>query len=97
MTDPTDSGFAPDGTALDGNVAAGALSEMFRVELTAATAWCAGCGRGAPLAETVSYVAAPGLVLRCRGCEHVMVRLVVGRQRRWLDLTGVTVLEMAAR
>jgi hypothetical protein len=100
MSDPTDSGRGSDGAVgavLDGNVAAGVLSEMFTVELTAAIAWCAGCGRGAALADTVSYVEAPGLVLRCRGCEHVMVRLVVGPQRRWLDLSGVTVLEMAAR
>ena len=99
MSDPTDSAAgsattAPGDRALDGNAAAGALSEIFTVELTAAFAQCRGCGRRGPLAEATSYQQGPGLVLRCRGCAHVLVRVVVGPDRRWLDLAGVAVLEL---
>jgi len=99
MSDPTDDqarDAAADGDpVLDGNAAAGALSEIFAIELTAAVAACAGCGRRAALADATSYQQAPGLVLRCRGCEHVMVRVVLGPDRRWVDLTGVAVLELS--
>lgn len=80
--------------ALDGNAAAGILSEVFAVELTAAVARCAGCDRLASLADAVTYLQAPGAVLRCRGCESVLVRVVVAPDRRWLDLGGVAVLEL---
>ena len=89
MSEPTDSS-----TALDGNAAAGVLSSMFTVELTAAVAWCVGCGRGAALADASYFVDAPGAVLRCRGCEDVLVRVVVAPDRTWLDLHGVAVLEL---
>ena len=89
MSDPTD---AP--TALDGNAAAGVLSSMFTAELTAAVAWCVGCGRGAALAEATFFVDAPGAVLRCRACDGVLVRVVVAPDRTWLDLHGVAVLEL---
>jgi hypothetical protein len=102
MSDPTDGrprDPAMSSTAgepvLDGNAAAGALSEIFAVELTAAVAECAGCGRRGALAEAVSYQQAPGLVLRCRGCEHVMVRVVLAPDRRWVDMTGVAVMELS--
>jgi hypothetical protein len=87
-TDPT--------TALDGNAAAGVLSSVFTTELTAAVAWCLGCGRRAALADAAFFVDAPGAVLRCRGCEGVLVRVVVAPDRTWLDLHGVAVLEMPA-
>ena len=89
MSDPTDAS-----TALDGNAAAGVLSAVFTAELTAAVAWCAGCGRGGVLADAAFFVDAPGAVLRCRGCEGVLVRVVVAPDRTWLDLHGVAVLEL---
>ena len=51
MTEPTDAS-----TALDGNAAAGVLSSVFTAELTAAVAWCLGCGRGAALADATFFV-----------------------------------------
>jgi hypothetical protein len=89
-------GNALDGTELDGNALAGPLREVFAVELTAALGTCAGCGRSGPLAEARLYARAPGLVARCPGCAAVLVRLVAGPDRTWLDLRGLAVVEVPA-
>lgn len=78
---------------LDGNAAAGALADVFAFDITAAVGRCAGCGRSECLAETLVYAAGPGLVLRCCGCEDVMVRLVSDDGRVWLDMQGVSALQ----
>jgi hypothetical protein len=83
-----------DELTLDGNAAAGALQEVFALEVTAATGTCSGCGATAPLGSLVAYVHAPGVVLRCRGCNSVMIRVVRGDDRCWLDLRGVRSLEL---
>ena len=80
---------------LDGNAAAGELREIFAVDVTTAGAQCAGCGRTAVLADVRLYVRAPGLVARCRECDAVLLRLVRGSGRAWLDLRGLTYLELA--
>jgi hypothetical protein len=84
------------GTELDGNALAGPLREVFAVELTAAFGTCASCGRRGPLAEARVYSRAPGLVARCRSCEAVLIRLVTGPDRSWIDLRGVAVIEVPA-
>lgn len=80
---------------LDGNAAAGPLQELFARELTAAQLTCAGCGAIRPLGADLAYLQAPGLVLRCAGCGAVLLRLVHGGGRYWLDLSGVRCLELA--
>jgi len=40
-------------------------------------------------------VHAPGTVVRCPGCEQVLMRIVRGGGRYWLDLTGMRSLEFA--
>ena len=56
---------------------------------------CAGCGtvdvggRTAGLRRT-----RPGLVARCPGCEDVVLRLVRGPDRAWLDLRGTVALRI---
>ena len=84
-----------DETYLDGNAAAGVLSEVFAVDVTTAVGRCASCGRVGVLADTRVYVDAPGVVLRCVGCESVLLRIVSGPDRRWVDLRGFAVLEIA--
>jgi hypothetical protein len=79
---------------LDGNVAAGPLGEIFAVDLTTASAQCAGCRRTGVLAEARVYAQAPGLVVRCPSCEAVLLRLVEGQGRRWLDLRGLAYLQL---
>lgn len=79
---------------LDTNAAAGALREIFTVDVTAAVGRCTGCGRTGAMAETHLYTRAPGLVGRCPTCDTVLFRLVRAPGRAWLDLRGLTCLEI---
>ncbi len=85
----------PETTYLDGNAMGGLLGEVFAVDITAAVGRCAGCGRTGVLAETRVYVDAPGTVVRCVGCEAVLLRVVQSADRTWLDLRGLAVLQLA--
>jgi uncharacterized protein DUF6510 len=78
---------------IDGNAAGGALSDVFAVDLTAATGRCSGCAQSLVLAEALLYTQAPGLVARCPGCEEVVFRLVRGPGRAWLDMRGMTCVQ----
>lgn len=80
---------------LDGNAAAGVLREVFAVDVTAALGRCAGCGSTGPLAESRLFADAPGLVLRCAGCDAVLLRMVSGGGRRWLDVRGLAYLQFS--
>jgi hypothetical protein len=77
---------------LDGNAAAGALRDVFARDITDAMATCAGCGQQARMAELLEYGHAMGIVLRCPGCEHVMMRLVYSPGWLRLDGSGIAVL-----
>lgn len=79
---------------MDGNVAAGVLSEVFTAEMTAAIGRCAGCGRVAALAETRVFDGGPGTVVRCPDCDTVLLRAVQAPRRTWVDLRGLTYLEI---
>lgn len=81
-------------TFLDGNAAAGPLSEVFAFDITGATGRCAGCGHTTALAQVRLYTRAPGLVARCTRCDGVLLRLVEGADRTWLDLRGLAYLEV---
>lgn len=82
--------------ALDGNVVAGLLAEVFVGEMTSAKATCAGCGLTGSLAEADAYVGGPGMVLRCRACQAILGRIVRSRDSVWLDLSGVTAIRIQA-
>jgi hypothetical protein len=79
---------------LDGNAIGGVLLEVFGVEMTASPGVCAHCGAREQLAATDVYVHAPGVVVRCRSCTGVLMRIVRGRDRTWIDLSGVASLEV---
>ena len=81
-------------TSLDGNAAAGALGDMFAFDVTMAVSTCAICGDPRPVAELRAYMDAPGIVLRCASCGAAQLRLVRSRDRAWLDLRGIQVLEI---
>lgn len=81
-------------TFLDGNAVGGVLGQVFAVDVTAAVGRCNGCGRSAVMAETRVYVDAPGTVVRCPGCESVLLRVVQSDDRTWLDLRGLAVLQL---
>ena len=79
---------------LDGNALAGMLGEVFAVDVTAASGQCAACGRTGVIAQARAYLDAPGAVARCPACGQVLLRLVRGPGRAWLDLRGLTCLEI---
>jgi Family of unknown function (DUF6510) len=82
---------------LDGNAAAGELSEVFALDVTTAVATCAGCGMTGPVAQAMVYEAGMGTVLRCPECDSVLLRLVHARGEICLEMRGVSVLRIAAR
>jgi Family of unknown function (DUF6510) len=81
---------------LDGNAAAGELSGIFAVDVTAAEGRCAHCGAIKRFAEAHLYMQAPGLVARCAVCEHVLLRLVNVGRRVFLDVRGLTYFSLDA-
>ena len=79
---------------VDGNALAGPLAEVFAVDLTGAVGRCAGCGWVQAVGTLRVYTRAPGLVARCPSCDTVVMRLVRGPDRIWLDLHGAVSLEI---
>jgi hypothetical protein len=79
---------------LDGNAVAGVLGELFQRDLTVATGTCRGCGRRGPLAQTRVYGHAPGAVVRCPGCEEVLLTIVAEDGRYWLGFDRLRCLEI---
>jgi Family of unknown function (DUF6510) len=80
----------------DGTALTGPLQRVLCVEVTAAVGRCSGCGRTAPMAEVRVFDHAPGVVARCPACDQVLLRLVHGPGRAWLDLRGLTYLQLPA-
>jgi Family of unknown function (DUF6510) len=81
---------------LDGNAAAGLLADVFTLEATAARITCAGCGAEGAVATAHVYGAGgPGVVVRCPGCEGVLMRFARVRGEVHADLRGVGALVFA--
>jgi hypothetical protein len=78
----------------DGNALAGPFQDVFAVDVTAAVGRCTNCGREGPMAEVRVFDHAPGVVARCPTCDQVLARLVRGPGRAWLDLRGLTWLQL---
>jgi Family of unknown function (DUF6510) len=83
-----------DDVFVDGNTLGGALRTVFAMELTDAIGQCNTCGRRRVLAEARVYTHAPGLVARCVFCGNVLLRLVEGPERTWIDCRGLSVIEL---
>jgi hypothetical protein len=73
---------------LDGNAAAGLLSEIFVPDLTAARGTCANCGAIRALGALLVYAHVMGPVIRCSECGAVVLRVARIRNQLWLDPTG---------
>jgi Family of unknown function (DUF6510) len=74
---------------LDGNAIAGLLHQVFDREMTTVNGVCASCGATRPIAELKVYLRAPGTVVRCASCEHVLMVLVTIRGVTCVDLSGL--------
>jgi hypothetical protein len=79
---------------LDGNVLGGELAELFTVDITTAAGQCASCGTSGMIAQTMVYMDAPGMIVRCPDCGEVMLRVVRGPDRAWLDMRGIAWLQL---
>ena len=81
---------------LDGNAAAGILQEIFPFEMTLAHTTCAGCGRSDAIGALAAYVHGMGTILRCPSCDRALIRVTHIKERYWLDMRGVSVLQIKA-
>jgi hypothetical protein len=84
-----------DDQRLDGNAAGGMLDTIFAFEMTMAMATCAGCGSRSPVGAVMAYMHGMGTILRCPSCDTPLIRIAHMRNRYFLDLRGVRVLEIA--
>jgi hypothetical protein len=79
---------------LDGNAAAGMLTDVLAVEATTGLASCAGCGTSNQLGALAAYMHGMGAVLRCPACDAAMLRAGHAPGRVWLDLRGMSWLQL---
>jgi hypothetical protein len=79
-------------THLDGNAAAGPLTELFSVEMTAAIVTCASCGAAGAVGSTLLYGRPPGMVLRCPQCLAMLACITHVHDRVLVDMAGVRML-----
>jgi Family of unknown function (DUF6510) len=85
-------GRALDGRALDGNAIGGLLHGVFGAEMTTTMSVCGSCGAARPVGELVVYNHAPGTVVRCRSCAHILMVFVTMHDRTCVDLLGLSAL-----
>jgi hypothetical protein len=81
---------------LDGNAAAGMLSELFVPELTAARATCNGCGSTAAVGALLVYAHGMGMVMRCPNCDGAILCVTRTATQVWLDPSGARRIIIAA-
>jgi hypothetical protein len=79
---------------LDGNAVAGFLGEVFVYDMTTARSTCDACGAVGEVGALHVYVQAPGTVIRCPRCNAVLMRIVHGADRYWIDVRGIRCLEL---
>ena len=77
-----------------GTRSAGCCSSCSATELTAAPCICGSCGTRAELARLDVYLDCPGVVVRCHHCAQVLITIVRGPERSWVDLSGTRGLEL---
>ena len=77
---------------LDGNALAGLFYELFDVEMTIAPLECASCGRIGELGSLWAFAESPGYVLRCPGCQNIVMRMTVTPDQIYLDARGAAYL-----
>lgn len=85
-----------DALRLDGNAAAGILSELFVPDLTAARATCDHCGATQAVGALFVYAHGMGTVVRCPRCDAVILCVTRTPTQVWLDATGARRIIIAA-
>jgi uncharacterized Zn finger protein len=84
---------------LDGNAMAGLLQEVFADDVTEARASCESCGTVADIGEQKAfmYPLSPGAVLRCAGCESVLMVIVRTPKSVRVGFQGLAWMEITQR
>jgi hypothetical protein len=82
---------------LDANAVAGLLYEIFGTEMTASPTECANCGNEGEIGELLAFTQGPGIILRCKACENVVLRIVQTPGEIVLDARGAVYLRLARR
>jgi hypothetical protein len=77
---------------LDGNAVAGELRMIFGREMTTDDLECASCGQVHAFGTLLAFTQAPGIVLRCPGCEAVVLRVVETPRAIYVDARGAAVM-----
>jgi zinc transporter ZupT len=81
-------------TRLDGNAAAGVLTQVFCGEPSDALIVCAGCGATTAVGALMAYGLELGAILRCPHCDTAVLRLGAAGAMLWLDLRGAVSLRV---
>lgn len=81
-------------SVVDGNALAGPLLSLLGVDATSLSLTCRRCGRAGALAETIVERVGGRLVVRCRGCRHVLLTAVIdpGGDAVEIELDGLGAL-----
>jgi ribosomal protein S27E len=82
-------------THVDGNAIAGVLEQLFGRDMTVVSGRCSGCGAEREVGALYVYRAA-GIVVRCPDCDTVLLRIVEGRNRTWVDARGLQALQFSS-
>jgi len=82
---------------LDGNAAAGLLSELFARDVTAGRSTCNSCGAVERVGALHLYALEMGAVLRCPGCNGVVLRVTLTPTEFWLDASGARSIAIPIR
>ena len=86
-----------DPSRLDGNAAAGLLSELFARDVTTARSTCNHCGAIESVGALHLYALEMGAVLRCPGCGCVVLRVTLTPTDLWLDASGARSIAIPIR
>ena len=79
---------------VDGNAIAGLMADLFSFDVTTASARCDSCGTVAMLGTAMVYMDAMGAVVRCPGCDAVLLKVVESEDRAWIGFAGVTAVQV---
>jgi NAD-dependent SIR2 family protein deacetylase len=74
---------------VDGNALAGPLSEIFEIDVTAASVRCQTCGDTSVLARAMVYEKPHALIARCSACDGVLMIVLQKHDATEIDLSGV--------
>jgi Family of unknown function (DUF6510) len=80
---------------VDGNAVGGRLIDVFGRDMTATVGTCADCGAVNALGAVLAYTEAPGDVLRCPGCDAVLLVAVHVRAGYRVTIESLRSVEVA--